>query len=62
MVAIQLALCMQFVFSLATKLLGKASFKLEPQYERSVLPGIFWSSGEWGRHLGQGGVRNVRDY
>ena len=49
MVAIQLALCMQlgtFCIQLshlysAPKLLEKASFKLEPQYECSVLPRIF---------------------
>ena len=37
----------------APKLLEKASFKLEPQYERSALPRIFWSSGGWGRRLGK---------
>ena len=49
MIAIQLALCMQLgtlciqlshLYS-APKLLEKASFKLKPQYERSVLPRIF---------------------
>ena len=49
MIAIQLALCMQLgtlciqlshSYS-APKLLEKASFKLEPQYERSVLPSVF---------------------
>ena len=49
MITIQLALCMQFgtlciqlshLYS-APKLLEKASFKLEPKYERSVLPRIF---------------------
>ena len=45
-IAIQLALCMQLgticihLYS-APKLLEKASFKLEPQYECSVLPRIF---------------------
>ena len=58
MVAIQLVLCMQLgnlciqlnhLYS-ALKLLKKASFKLEPQYERSVLTRIFLrSGGEWGR-------------
>ena len=37
----------------APKLLEKASFKLEPQYERSALPRIFWSSEGWGRRLGK---------
>ena len=59
MVAIQLALCMQFGtlctqlshFYSAPKLLEKTSFKLEPQYECSVLPRIFLrSGGAWGRH------------
>ena len=48
MIAIQLALCMQFG-TLCIQLshlysapkLDKASFKLEPQYERSVLPSVF---------------------
>ena len=48
MIAIQLALCMQFG-TLCIQLshlysapkLDKASFKLEPQYERSVLPCVF---------------------
>ena len=47
-IAIQLALCMQFG-TLCIQLshlysapkLDKASFKLEPQYERSVLPSVF---------------------
>ena len=61
MIAIQLALCMQLgtlciqlshLYS-APKLLEKSSFKLEPQYERSVLPRIFI--------MARGG-RNVRDY
>ena len=71
MIAIQLALCMQLgtlciqlshLYS-APKLLVKASFKLEPQYERSVLPRIFkeWE-GVRGQALWQGGGRNVRDY
>ena len=56
MIAIQLALCMQLgtlciqlshLYS-APKLLEKASFKLEPQYERNVLPRIFLKWG--GRH------------
>ena len=71
MVAIQLALCMQLgtlciqlshLYS-AAKLLEKASFKLEPQMNDSVLPRIFkrsiWGAGQ---ALGQGGGRNVRDY
>ena len=49
MIAIQLALCMQFG-TLCIQLshlysapkLDKASFKLEPQYERSVLPCVFF--------------------
>ena len=73
MIAIQLALCMQLgtlciqlshLYS-APKLLEKASFKLEPQYERSVLPRIFFKGivvGEGGQALWQGGGRNVRDY
>ena len=48
MIAIQLALCMQFG-TLCIQLshlysppkLDKACFKLEPQYERSVLPRVF---------------------
>ena len=69
MVSIQLALCMQLgnlniqlshLYS-APKLLERASFKLEPQYEGSALPRIFWSSGGWDRR-GQGGGRNIRDY
>ena len=48
MIAIQLALCMQFG-TLCIQLshlysapkLDKASFKLEPQYESSVLPSVF---------------------
>ena len=64
MVAIQLALCMQLgtlciqlshLYS-APKLLEKASFKLEPQYECSVLPRIFEGivGGEGGgRHYGK---------
>ena len=69
MVSIQLALCMQLrtlCFQLshlysAPKLLEKASFKLEPQYERSALPRISGVVGV-GQALGQGGGRNVRDY
>ena len=69
MVAIQLALCMQLgtlciqlshMYS-APKLLEKASFKLEPQYECSVLPRI-WEKGGGGQALWQGGGRNVMDY
>ena len=69
-VSIQLALCMllgtlcillSHLYSFH-KLLENASFKLEPQYERSALPRIFWSSGGVGQELGQGGGRNVRDY
>ena len=66
MIAIQLALCMQLgtlciqlnhLYS-APKLLEKASFKLEPQYERSVLPRIFKRNsgggrGGRGRHYGK---------
>ena len=62
MIAIQLALCMQLgtlciqlshLYS-APKLLEKASFKLEPQYERSrsVLPRIFHYGREVGEMLG----------
>ena len=63
MIAIQLALCMQLgtlciqlshLYS-APKLLEKSSFKLEPQYERSVLPRIF----HYGKEVGE---KNVRDY
>ena len=71
MIAIQLALCMQLgtlciqlshLYS-APKLLEKAaSFKLEPQYERSVLPRIFLRTRGGGQALWQGGGRNVRDY
>ena len=71
MVSIQLALCMQLgtlctqlshLYS-APKLLEKAFIKLEPQYERSALPRIFWSGGGGGgQALGHGGGRNVRDY
>ena len=75
MIAIQLALCMQLgtlciqlshLYSVP-KLLEKASFNLEPQYERSVLPRIFLrNSGAGGRRgrgegeqaLWQGGVRD----
>ena len=63
MIAIQLALCMQLgtlcillshLYS-APKMLEKASFKLEPQYERSILPRIFLrnSGGGEGRHYGK---------
>ena len=53
----------------APKLLEKASFKLEPQYQRSVLPRIFLRNsvcgggggGGGGQVLWQGGGRNVRD-
>ena len=59
MIAIQLALCMQLgtlcilshLYS-APKLLEKASFKLEPQYERSVVPRIFHYGKEVGEMLG----------
>ena len=60
MIAIQLALCMQLgtlciqlshLYS-PPKLLEKASFKLEPQYERSVLPRIFHYGKEVGEMLG----------
>ena len=60
MLAIQLALCMQLgtlciqlshLYS-APKLLEKASFKLEPQYERNVLPRIFHYGKEVGEMLG----------
>ena len=59
MIAIQLALCMQLgtrciqlshLYS-APKL-EKSSFKLEPQYERSVLPRIFHYGKEVGEMLG----------
>ena len=65
MIAIQLGLCMQLgtlciqlshLYS-APKLLEKTSFKLEPQYERSILvfsPGFFKDSGGGkGRHYGK---------
>ena len=57
MIAIQLSLCMQFgtlciqlshLYS-APKLLEKSSFKLESQYERSVLPRIF----HYGKEVGE---------
>ena len=60
MIAIQLALCMQLgtlciqlshLYS-APKLLEKSSFKLEPQYECSVLPRIFHYGKEVGEMLG----------
>ena len=59
MIAIQLALCMQFG-TLCIQLshlysapkLDKASFKLEPQYERSVLP-VFFERIVGGRHYGK---------
>ena len=63
-IAIQLALCMQLgtlciqlshLYS-APKLLEKASFKLEPQYECSVLPRIFlrkWGGRHYGKEVGE---------
>ena len=78
MIAIQLALSMQLgtlciqlgtlciqlshLYS-APKLLEKASFNLEPQYERSVLPRLFLRNsggqgGGGGQVLWQGGVRD----
>ena len=60
MIAIQLALCLQLgtlciqlshLFS-APKLLEKSSFKLEPQYERNVLPRIFHYGKVVGEMLG----------
>ena len=54
MIAIQLALCMLGTLCIqlshsysAPKLLEKASFKLEPQYECSVSPRIFFGGGGW---------------
>ena len=66
MIAIQLALCMQLgtichLYS-PPKLLEKPSFRLEPQYECSVLPRIFLRNSGGGQALLQGGGRNVRDY
>ena len=62
MIAIQLALCMQLgtlciqlshLYS-APKLLEKASFKLEPQYDAVFSPGFFeGGGGEGGSHYGK---------
>ena len=64
MIAIQLALCMQLgticiqLSHLYSAPIEKASFKLEPQYERSVLPRIFLRNCGGGQALRQGGGRN----